>query len=156
MEVMTMLQIEIYIVEEDDNEYDVDVFYYNEDDELEQDEELSKMHFQSLKDAEDYVEKLEEKDGIDYNILEIEDRDRKSFFIDDYDNTFEVGEILYLKKDEEFYLNRDDTELKIFKEGTAIEIMNISRDSAYGNAIVDMDGHKIKVSLDELYIMADA
>lgn len=68
-------------------------------------------------------------------------------------NVFEVFETWYLNKNEELYVNKDNTHSIVFKEGTEIIILEILEESAYGDAIIRIEGFEIKVGLDELYDM---
>lgn len=71
-----MYNIEIYITAEEDNEYDVDVFYEEEDNQWDIDDEFSRGHFKTKVEAEEYVESMknDSRNGTDYYITNVDYR----------------------------------------------------------------------------------
>lgn len=74
-------------------------------------------------------------------------------FHNDYD-IFSENETWYLVKSNGIYVEDGKKEkLMNFKEGDELIIQKITRDSGYGTAFVTINGHKTRLSLDEVYGM---
>lgn len=69
-------------------------------------------------------------------------------FFNDYD-MFNVGETWYMVKEDDIY--DDNGKLHHFDAESEVVIKNISKESGYGMAIVEIEGHKTHLGLDELY-----